>query len=70
MGLVGKGAKCDISECENDALRSINTQRVENTGLDVASSKKKTLLCKAHYKEWKKETKDERDVERARYDKF
>ena len=31
---------------------------------------KKTVLCKEHYKEWKKETKDDRSLERARYDIF
>jgi hypothetical protein len=38
--------------------------------LQVTSNSKKTVLCKSHYKEWKKETKDDRDLERARYDKF
>ena len=26
-------------------------------------------LCKEHYKEWKKATKDDRSLERARYDR-
>ena len=59
MGLVSKGAKCNVSGCEEDAVRSINTQKVEAAGLDVESSGKKSQLCKAHYKEWKKETKDD-----------
>ncbi len=70
MGLVSKGAKCNVSGCDEDAARSINTQRVESAGLQVESSGKKSLLCKTHYKEWKKETKDDREIERARYDKF
>ena len=45
-------------------------KKVEAAGLDVESSGKKSQLCKAHYKEWKKETKDDRELERARYDKF
>jgi len=70
MGVISKGAKCNIQGCDNDGLRSINTAKVENAGLQVASSGKKSVLCKVHYKEWKKETKDERSLERARYDKF
>ncbi len=70
MGIISKGAKCNISGCEEDGLRSINTSKVENAGLQVTSSGKKTVLCKTHYKEYKKESKDDRDLERARYDKF
>jgi hypothetical protein len=70
MGIIAKGAKCNINGCSNDGVRSINTSKVENAGLQVESSGKKTVLCKDHYKEYKKESKDERDLERARYDKF
>ena len=70
MGVVAKGAKCNVDGCNNDGARSLNTTKVENAGLRVTSSGKKSVLCKDHYKEWKKETKDERDLERARYDKF
>ena len=64
MGIIAKGAKCNVNGCDNDGVRSINTAKVEN------SSGKKTVLCKEHYKEYKKESKDDRDLERARYDKF
>ena len=70
MGIVSKGAKCNVDGCEKDGARSLNTTKVENTGLRVTSSGKKTVLCKDHYKEWKKESKDDRDLERARFDKF
>ena len=70
MGIVGKGAKCNVSGCDNDAIRSLNTGKVEVAGLSVSSDGKKTALCKTHYKEWKKETKDSRDLERARFDRF
>lgn len=70
MGVIAKGAKCNISGCENDGARSLNTAKVEQAGLHVASSGKKTVLCKEHYKDWKKASKDDRDLERARYDKF
>ena len=70
MGVVAKGAKCNVEGCNNDGARSLNTTKVENAGLRVNSSGKKSVLCKEHYKEWKKETKDDRELERARYDKF
>ena len=70
MGLVSKGAKCNVDGCENDGARSLNTTKVERTGIRVNSSGKKSVLCKEHYKEWKKKSKGDRDLERARYDKF
>ncbi|HJJ21167.1 MAG: hypothetical protein MT334_02940 [Candidatus Nitrosopumilus limneticus] len=70
MGVVSKGAKCNVDACENDGARSLNTGKVENAGLKVNSKGKKTILCKDHYKEWKKESKDDRDLERARFSKF
>ena len=70
MGIVSKGAKCNYEGCNNDGARSLNTTKVENAGMRVNSSGKKTVLCKGHYKEYKKETKGDRDLERARYDRF
>ncbi len=70
MGVVAKGAKCNVDGCTNDGARSLNTTRVENAGLRVHSTGKKTVLCKLHYKEYKKESKEDRALERARYDKF
>ena len=70
MGIVAKGAKCNVEGCDKDGARSLNTTKVENAGLQVNSPGKKTVLCKEHYKEYKKESKDDRDLERARYDRF
>jgi len=70
VGVIAKGAKCNVEGCNKDGTRSLNTKRVESAGLRVPSSNKKSVLCKEHYKEWKKETKQDRELERARYDKF
>ena len=82
MGVVSKGARCDVDgtmrrrgiaihqHSDDEGSRSINTKRVEEAGLRLAAPGKKAVLCKTHYKEWKKETKDDRALERARYDKF
>ena len=53
MGIISKGAKCNVTGCDKDASRSLNTGKVEDAGLSVSSSGKKTALCKDHYKEWK-----------------
>ena len=70
MGVVSKGAKCNVEGCDNNGARSINTAKVENAKLRVTIAGKKSVLCKEHYKEYKKESKDDRDLERARFDKF
>ena len=70
MGVISKGAKCNVDGCDNDGARSLNTTKVENAGLRVNSIGKKTVLCKEHYKEYKKESKDDRELERARFDRF
>ena len=69
MGIVSKGSTCDVEDCEEVAVRSLNTKKVEDAGLRVNSSGKKTTLCKKCYKEWKKATKEDRSLERARYDR-
>jgi hypothetical protein len=70
MGVISKGAKCNVDGCDKDGARSINTRKVENANLRVISAGKKSVLCKEHYKEYKKESKEDRDLERARFDKF
>ena len=70
MGIVNKGAKCNVDGCDENGVISLNTKKIEDACLRLNSSSKKSVLCKQHYKEWKKETKDDRSLERARYDKF
>ncbi len=40
MGIVSKGAKCNVEGCDQDGARSINTTKVENAGLRVNSTGK------------------------------
>ena len=70
MGVISKGAKCNVEGCDKDGARSINTTKVENAKLRVNSAGKKSVLCKDHYKDYKKESKEDRDLERARFDRF
>ena len=70
MGVVSKGAKCNVEGCDEDGVRSLNTTKVENAGLRVNSAGKKTVLCKKCYKEYKKNSKDEEILNVLRFDKF
>jgi hypothetical protein len=36
--------------------------------LGIDTSNKRAYLCREHYKEWKKATKQDRENERARWD--
>ncbi len=47
MGIVSKGAKCNVEGCDQDGARSINTTKVENAGLRVNSTGKKTVSPRA-----------------------
>ena len=66
MGRVDKGAKCTVSGCGKEAMRSISAEKVKAAGLRVGSEKR-AYLCKDHYKEFKKKTKKDKQLERWRY---
>jgi len=53
---------CGVKGCSNKAVRSLPTDRLEgniDAGLKSTDSRR-THLCKEHYREYKKKTKDER----------
>jgi len=66
LGRVDKGAKCSVSSCGSVAVRSISAEKVKSAGLRVGSEKR-AYLCKEHYKEYKKRTKKDKELERMRY---
>lgn len=65
-----KERKCDIVGCEKVAERSLPTGRIEEAieekllEWEIDKLRRRTHLCKTHYKEYKKATKAERDLER------
>jgi thymidine kinase len=67
MGRIDKGVKCDVQGCNNEAVRSINTDKAKHAGLKVGSAEKRVYLCHEHYKEFKKKTKKDKTVEKWRY---
>lgn len=67
MGRIDKGVRCSVSGCSHDAVRSLSTEKVRSAGLNVGGSERRACLCKEHYKEYKKKTKKEKQLEKWRY---
>jgi hypothetical protein len=69
MGRIEKGVRCSIQGCNEEADRSMSESKVRMAPDLVAesSTNKRVYLCRLHYKEWKKSTKEDRDNERARW---
>jgi hypothetical protein len=69
MGRIDKGVNCSIQGCGQTAQRSMSGSKASMAlNLDLDSTSKRIYLCKAHYREWKKASKNERENERARWD--
>jgi hypothetical protein len=66
LGRVGKGVKCSVVGCDKEAVRSLSREKVSAAGLKVEGTRR-SYLCKDHYKEYKKETKKDKMLEKWRY---
>jgi hypothetical protein len=66
LGKVTKGIKCSVAGCSKDAVRSLSAERVLSAGLKVGSERR-AYLCKEHYKEFKKATKEKQKLRQWRY---
>ncbi|HAR95790.1 MAG TPA: hypothetical protein DCR97_07495 [Deltaproteobacteria bacterium] len=59
--------KCDVSGCDCDSERSIPRKKVKDAmEWTLKGEDKSAHLCKAHYREFKKATKEERKLEALR----
>jgi len=67
LGRIGKGEKCSVSGCGQEAVRSLSAEKVRSAGFNVGSGERRAYLCKNHYKEYKKKTKKEKTIEQWRY---
>jgi hypothetical protein len=67
LGKIANGVKCSVAGCGNDAVRSLSLEKVKAAGLKVGEARR-AYLCKQHYKEFKKNTKQERMIEKWRHD--
>lgn len=66
MGRIDKGVKCNVSGCSREAVRSLSAEKVKAAGLKV-TNERRAYLCKEHYKEYKKKTRKDKQIEKWRY---
>lgn len=55
---------CDVEKCQLKAERSVNAKKASKAGLEVKVERGNVHLCREHYREFKKGTKEERKLER------
>jgi hypothetical protein len=67
LGKVERGVKCSVDGCGAEAERSLSREKVSGAGLKVVGDGRRVYLCTQHYKAWKKATKKERELDRARF---
>ena len=58
---------CDVDGCNEAGVRSLAINKVREAGLKVKPSGRRVLLCKQHYKEYKKRRKKLDRLERMRW---
>lgn len=65
MATAENNKVCDVEGCGSDAERSVNVKQVSQTELRLkAGDRRQVHLCKTHYREFKKQTKKSRDLDR------
>jgi hypothetical protein len=64
---MGGGEPCSVEGCSSEAIRSLSPKRLSGTSLRLKTGSRKAALCKEHYKQFKKETKEQRKIERDRF---
>jgi hypothetical protein len=66
-----RGGKCCIVDCHEKGHKSLSTKKVKAALPDLKikpDSGNRIHLCKKHYKEFKKKTKKERDLDRLAWE--
>lgn len=58
-----EGQTCDVNGCENEAVKSVPREKAQKL-FTLKGSSKNVHLCREHYKEYKKKTKKEREMDR------
>ena len=54
---------CNVTGCKNDKFKTVSRKEAEKI-FSLSSNYNKVHLCKEHYKEFKKKTKKDREIER------
>ncbi|MEM0118218.1 MAG: hypothetical protein QXX17_06600 [Conexivisphaerales archaeon] len=57
---------CSVSGCSQPAERSLSASRLPPS-FQLKPGTRRAKLCREHYKEFKKLTKEQRKVEKSRY---
>ena len=62
LGRVKKGVHCSVLNCDEEAVRSLSSQKVSSTDFKI-EDRRRIYLCEKHYKTYKKKTKKDRRIE-------
>jgi hypothetical protein len=64
---MASGDLCGVQGCGKEARRSLSTKKVKEAlpDLKLIGEPRRTHLCKDHYRQFRKKTKQERENERA-----
>ncbi len=68
---AASGDKCGVTDCKEKGHRSLSTKKVKSALPDLplrAEAAKRIHLCKNHYKDFKKKTKKERELDRLAWE--
>lgn len=66
-----RGGKCGVQDCIEQGHKSLSTKKVKSAlpNLKLREERGKRIhLCKKHYKEFKKKTKKERELDRLAWE--
>jgi len=57
---------CMVSGCKEDAVRSISAEKLKKalSGVSLKTDSRRVHICKTHYRQFRKKTKGERELER------
>ena len=72
MGKVKHGVECSVEGCNDKALRSFSTTKAREAMQTVGATFKdertrRVYLCQKHYKMYKKQTKQDKKVDKWRF---
>jgi hypothetical protein len=56
--------RCAIADCPEPPLRHLALAEARRAFPDLPEAGRRAPLCRAHYKEWKKRTKESRKLDR------
>jgi len=66
LGKVSKGVTCSAKGCSESAVKSLSKNKLAGSDIEI-DGERRVYLCRIHYKELKKSSKKEDDIERVRW---